>query len=181
MLSKEKASLNIAAWCAAIHGVAKSWTRLSDWPELNWAVDVKERKKCSNSKGLKSHFCDPWFKFRRYSWSRYSFVLIDSMSSWSLWAKDLAVMASFLTDWWSYSYEVLKTVAAPHMKNKDVPRHILKPSEWKSTFSCFCCPHPLWPWEQSFHFSPSVVTSEIVAPLPSVNFLLLHPNQNNIL
>ena len=22
------------AWCAAIHGVAKSWTRLSDWTEL---------------------------------------------------------------------------------------------------------------------------------------------------
>ena len=25
------------AWCAAIHGVAKSRTRLSDWTELNWA------------------------------------------------------------------------------------------------------------------------------------------------
>jgi len=24
------------AWCAAIHGVAKSWTRMSDWTELNW-------------------------------------------------------------------------------------------------------------------------------------------------
>ena len=24
------------AWCAAIHGVAKSWTRLSDWTKLNW-------------------------------------------------------------------------------------------------------------------------------------------------
>ena len=23
-------------WCAAIHGVAKSQTRLSDWTELNW-------------------------------------------------------------------------------------------------------------------------------------------------
>ena len=22
--------------CAAVHGVAKSWTRLSDWTELNW-------------------------------------------------------------------------------------------------------------------------------------------------
>ena len=26
------------AWCAAIHGVAESWTRLSDWTELNWTV-----------------------------------------------------------------------------------------------------------------------------------------------
>ena len=24
------------AWCAAVHGVAKSWTRLSDWTGLNW-------------------------------------------------------------------------------------------------------------------------------------------------
>ena len=23
------------AWCAAIHGVSKSWTRLSGWTELN--------------------------------------------------------------------------------------------------------------------------------------------------
>ena len=27
------------AWCAAIHGVAKSQTRLSDWPELNWGAE----------------------------------------------------------------------------------------------------------------------------------------------
>ena len=26
------------AWCAAIHGVAKSWTQLSDWTELSWSV-----------------------------------------------------------------------------------------------------------------------------------------------
>ena len=29
------------AWCAAIHGVAKSWTWLSDWTELNWTLGVK--------------------------------------------------------------------------------------------------------------------------------------------
>ena len=27
------------AWCAAVHGVAKSWTRLSDWTELNWKLE----------------------------------------------------------------------------------------------------------------------------------------------
>ena len=26
------------AWCAAIHGVTKSQTRLSDWTELNWRI-----------------------------------------------------------------------------------------------------------------------------------------------
>ena len=24
------------AWCASVHGVAKSWTQQSDWTELNW-------------------------------------------------------------------------------------------------------------------------------------------------
>ena len=24
------------AWCAAVHGVAKSWTRLSDWTKIHW-------------------------------------------------------------------------------------------------------------------------------------------------
>ena len=24
------------AWCATVHGVAKSWTWLNDWTELNW-------------------------------------------------------------------------------------------------------------------------------------------------
>ena len=28
--------MNREAWRAAIHGVGKSWTQLSDWTELNW-------------------------------------------------------------------------------------------------------------------------------------------------
>ena len=28
--------MNREAWRAAIHGVAESWTRLSNWTELNW-------------------------------------------------------------------------------------------------------------------------------------------------
>ena len=31
------------AWCAAIHGVAKSRTWLSDWTELNWRQDLRFR------------------------------------------------------------------------------------------------------------------------------------------
>ena len=31
------------AWRAAIHGVAKSWTRLSDWTELNWTEYLQLR------------------------------------------------------------------------------------------------------------------------------------------
>ena len=39
------------AWCAAVHGVEKSQTRLSDWTELNWTEilyfqkDLKKKKK----------------------------------------------------------------------------------------------------------------------------------------
>ena len=29
------------AWCAAVHGVTKSWTWLSDWTELNWILFLK--------------------------------------------------------------------------------------------------------------------------------------------
>ena len=31
------------AWCAAVRGVAKSWTRLSDWTELNWVLPEKPK------------------------------------------------------------------------------------------------------------------------------------------
>ena len=30
------------AWCATVHGVAKSWTRLSDWAELSNEIDVNQ-------------------------------------------------------------------------------------------------------------------------------------------
>ena len=32
--------LDRKAWCAAIHGVTKSRTRLSDWTELNWTNNL---------------------------------------------------------------------------------------------------------------------------------------------
>ena len=30
------------AWHAAVHGVAKSWTQLNDWTELNWTDKGKK-------------------------------------------------------------------------------------------------------------------------------------------
>ena len=46
------------AWCAAIHGVAKSWTWLSNWTELNWDPLGWKKKKT-------------WFKLD-YKWSLLS-------------------------------------------------------------------------------------------------------------
>ena len=40
------------AWCAAVHGVAKSWTWLSNWTELNW-TDMNNRFWTQRSKGRK--------------------------------------------------------------------------------------------------------------------------------
>ena len=40
--------MNREAWCAAIHGVAKSRTRLSDWTELNWTILIT-KSSCKGS------------------------------------------------------------------------------------------------------------------------------------
>ena len=34
--------MDMEAWHAAVHGVAKSWTQLSNWTELNWSIWKKE-------------------------------------------------------------------------------------------------------------------------------------------
>ena len=37
------------AWHAAVHGVAKSWTRLRDWTELNWSNQNDSVRRYTNS------------------------------------------------------------------------------------------------------------------------------------
>ena len=32
------------AWCATVHGITKSQTRLSNWTELNWATELNWTK-----------------------------------------------------------------------------------------------------------------------------------------
>ena len=41
------------AWCTAVHGVAKSRTRLSNWTELNWTEPRVRKNEKSFSKGYK--------------------------------------------------------------------------------------------------------------------------------
>ena len=45
------------AWCAAIHGVAKSRTWLSDWTELNWTETMVEVMKIMANSFKRSHAC----------------------------------------------------------------------------------------------------------------------------
>ena len=44
------------AWCAAIYGVAKSQTQLSDWSEVNWTERYNAIKIYSNSENLNKTF-----------------------------------------------------------------------------------------------------------------------------
>ena len=41
------------AWCAAIHGVAKSWTQLSDWTELYWNITEEKISKLEDKTSIK--------------------------------------------------------------------------------------------------------------------------------
>ena len=44
------------AWRAAVHGVAKSWTWLSDWTELNWTYPWMPTKVMSIDVGVTNKF-----------------------------------------------------------------------------------------------------------------------------
>ena len=50
------------AWRAAIHGAAKSRTRLSDWTELNWELEMRANQNVGLVKGsLHTHPCCFYF------------------------------------------------------------------------------------------------------------------------
>ena len=48
------------AWCATIHGVAKSWTWLSDWTELNWKMAVEKKQEFVKQRLLISGSTSHW-------------------------------------------------------------------------------------------------------------------------
>ena len=52
--------LDREAWHAAVHGVTKSWTRLSNWTELNWSY---RRGAKDVSESFKELTCDIWYQF----------------------------------------------------------------------------------------------------------------------
>ena len=50
------------AWCAAVYGILKSWTRLSDWTELNM--------------GIKILWClNPLHTFKRVNYCKITFIM----------------------------------------------------------------------------------------------------------
>ena len=49
------------AWRAAVHGVAKSWTRLSNWTELRLELSWQEKCKSFKIHASRKHFESIWF------------------------------------------------------------------------------------------------------------------------
>ena len=63
------------AWRAAIHGVAKSWTRLSDWTELNWTTGKAEGPPyLYQTFGYAVFQSDLWYLFLLHCWSLSSLL-----------------------------------------------------------------------------------------------------------
>ena len=70
------------AWCAAIHGVTKNWTCLSDWRELNWTEDWS-RGLCRVPTGW--DLCWVLFLCLFFLWlARVSEMVILSVDDWVL-------------------------------------------------------------------------------------------------
>ena len=89
------------AWCAAVHGVAKSRTRLSEWAELNWdgktrdLIGLKQKKKkMILSQGSKRNQGVPVIVGRRQSWGPRGYCGLFSSSHPHL-------QASLSADWLS--------------------------------------------------------------------------------
>jgi len=82
------------AWCAAIHGVTKSRTRLSDWTELNWTEPCSslcrfEQRPCSLSLHSCLQLCQcPWV------WELSVSILLKRKISYPLLGWEGAVSAS---------------------------------------------------------------------------------------
>jgi len=60
------------AWCAAVHGVAKSWTWLSDWAELNWTGMIQFYSKFINRFVIKG---------AQFSINYIKWIILKKMSS----------------------------------------------------------------------------------------------------
>ena len=67
------------AWCAAIHGVAKSWTRLTNWIVIQWTV--------AHQAPLPMEF------FRQPYWSRVSFPTPGDLPNPEVEPESLASLA----------------------------------------------------------------------------------------
>ena len=89
------------AWRATIHGVAKSWTRLSNWSELNWIYDKprqcvkKQRYRLLTKVCIVKSMFFPVVMYRCESWS------IKMAEHWRTDAFKLCCWRRLLRDPWT--------------------------------------------------------------------------------
>ena len=94
-------------WRAAVHGVAKSWTRVSDWTELNWTDGffghiIIFKKLASDLFIVKSIFLQPHKKvFPRCS----SQVWFNPLLSWHHVSVTLKSLPLSLPPWWKLHWK----------------------------------------------------------------------------
>ena len=71
------------AWRTAIHGVAKSWTWLSDWTELNWTEEKGTLEHCWWNRNWYSHYEKQYGGFsENWKWNLvFIFLLAGKLSS----------------------------------------------------------------------------------------------------
>ena len=95
-------------WCAAIHEVAKSWTRLSDWTELNssrlpFPMWVSLIQSAEGQNRLKGWLSQEWESFLPDClWTGIAVYLLLSDSDWyigSFWVLSLLVLRH-----WGWNY-----------------------------------------------------------------------------
>ena len=69
------------AWHAAIHGVTKSWTRLINWTELNWTIDIRSALWKWNRFTFPFHFDCLFFLFYLFAlaWTYSSKMLTEAV------------------------------------------------------------------------------------------------------
>ena len=62
------------AWCAVVHGVTKSWTRLSDWTELNFFMVQFLHPYMTTGKTTLPHF-KLFFKAQRHKYKQAHMIM----------------------------------------------------------------------------------------------------------
>ena len=87
------------AWCAVIHGVSKSWTRLSDWTELNlrYADDTTLMAESEELKSLLMKVKEESEKVGlKLNIQKTKIVASGPITSWQIDGETVETMADFI-------------------------------------------------------------------------------------
>ena len=95
------------AWRAAIHGVAKSWTRLSNWTELNWKKKSYLHRQVNCSSRAKTMGALKWQEDVAVTFSVKKFLVCE-IDTWCMSAKDLMTFLEYNLFWMPLNFPVFK-------------------------------------------------------------------------